>query len=129
MKIKILKIIFSKILNILLILLGIFYIPLQSIVIKQLDWSFRSIFVIIILSIISIITVIIGLFGLLRTNNPANRFNIFTINYNWKDKMKNSISEDPSQLFKLDSPDVNDIREKKINVLLKNEKERSRIQK
>jgi hypothetical protein len=44
-------------------------------------------------------------FLLIRTNHPNTRYNLFTINSNWKSRMDYSLSERPAQLFTLDPKD------------------------
>lgn len=72
---------------------------------------------------VSSVLFLFGFMSLLKTNNPATRFNPFTLNPNYKSEMKYTMNESPGQIFELDSPDENEVkrrnREKKINQLLK----------
>lgn len=108
------KCILSKIINITIIISSIALTPIEFY--NGLD---VTIFNVISLIIISSIVFTFGWMGLLQTNDPMNRYNPFTINKKWKDKMNSSISENPMQIFKLDEPGKDDLRNKKIENLLK----------
>jgi len=89
--------ILTKIINILIIAMGIGFTPFQYYYI-HLQISYGNL---IVLLLLSVFIFLIGWFGLLRTNNPARRYNPFTINKRWHNYGK-SIDEDPSQVFRLD---------------------------
>lgn len=108
------KCILSKIINIIIIISSILFTPLQFY--NGVD---VTIFNVITLIIISSFVFTVGWTGLLQTNDPINRYNPFTINKKWKDKMDLSISENPMQIFELDDPEKDDLRNKKIEKLLK----------
>lgn len=68
------------------------------------------------------IATFIGICLLLKTNNPLKRWNVFTINPKWSGKLTQSVSENPSQLFKFDKPSKEELikhnRDKNIDKLL-----------
>jgi len=72
---------------------------------------------------ISLIVFLVGWVGLLKTNNPLTRYNLFSMNPHFKNKMEHSISEDPSSFFRIDEATDNEKkqfnRDKKINKILK----------
>lgn len=59
-----------------------------------------------------------GMFSLLKTNSPDNRYNPFTINKNWKNKMEKSMMEDPGKFFTLDEKTKEKVRIDKINKII-----------
>jgi hypothetical protein len=104
------KIIAVKIVNCLIILSAISFTPYQWLNIPEQS---KTLLVFLVLLFISSVIFFIGYFGLIKTNNPLTRWNIFSINKSWKDTMQSSYSDNPSQLFDLDSPTDEDINEKK----------------
>lgn len=108
------KCVLSKIINIIIIISSIVFTPLQFY--NGVD---VTVFNVISLIVISSVVFTFGWMGLLQTNDPLNRYNPFTINKKWKDKMDSSISENPMQIFELDEPGKDDLRNKKIEKLLK----------
>lgn len=108
------KCIISKILNICIILLSISFIPSQIYI--GIDITIVSLISSI---VISCVIFSVGWMGLLQTNDPLNRYNPLTINKRWRDKMNSSVSENPFQIFQLDQPDIDDLRDDKIKKILK----------
>jgi len=102
--------IFTKIINILGIVISILILPyLISI---GIDLTFVNVLFGLLLSISYFI---FSLFGVLKTNDPDRRFNIFTLNKNWKSKMEKSFSENPSQISDLDEKSDSEIKRLKRN--------------
>ena len=73
-----------------------------------------------VLIFMSVVIFTLGFFELIKTNNPITRYNPLSFNPNWKNKMDKSMDEDPFQLFRLDNASKEDIRDKKIDKILKN---------
>lgn len=105
--------ILSKIINICIIISAIALTPSQIYLGVEID-----VFNIVSLVILSFIMGTIGVMGLLQTNDPLTRYNPFSINKKWRNKMNQSVSENPLQIFKLDEPDKDEVRDKKIDQLL-----------
>lgn len=105
--------IFTKITSIVIILMSLAFTPFQLYIGAQ-----KTPLTIILLIIMSSAIFTIGWFGLLKTNNPITRYNPFSINKKWKNQMAQSMNENPSQLFDLDRPDTDEIRNQKINQIL-----------
>ncbi len=107
--------ILTKIINIIIVISSILFAP-YHLLYNGVESNLLNI---ISLLFLSSILFIVGWVGLLRTNDPVNRYNPFTINRKWKNKMEYSMYEKPSQIFELDHPEKSDIRNKKIDTLLK----------
>jgi len=105
--------ILSKIINIVIIISAIALTPSQIYLGVEIN-----IFNIVSLIILSLMMGTIGVMGLLRTNDPLTRYNPLSINKKWRNKMNQSVSENPLQIFKLDEPDKDEIRDKKIDRIL-----------
>jgi hypothetical protein len=105
--------------SILLILGAFCFTPWQIYVLhlNKISVGFSSVSILIFMSFTFFI---FGFFELIKTNHPNTRYNPFSFNPNWKNKMEKSMDEDPSQLFRLEKPDKNFIRDKKIDKILKN---------
>ena len=100
----------TKIIDILIILLSFLLIPFE-LYLKHQQYILSDI---LLMLFISVIFFIFGWMQLLKTNNPTTRYNPFSLNPKFNNKMVKSMNEDPSQLFKLDNPIQPDIRNKKI---------------
>jgi len=78
--------------------------------------TFGAIIILLLISFIFIFP--IGWIGLLKTNNPITRYNPFSLNPKFKNKMDHSISDDPSGFFTLDEADELEIKKIKRNKAL-----------
>lgn len=111
-RLKTFEIILTKITGIFGVLISLGLTPFYFIL---FDLSFLYILGFLFMS--SIFTIVFW-FLLIKTNHPNTRYNLFSINPNWKSKMDHSLSENPAQLFELDPKDPNlekkRIREDKI---------------
>ena len=107
--------IICKIISIIGVFASIAFTPFQFIY-CGLEFNYVNLIVMIIVSCIFFLPTFLML---IKTNNPISRYNIFTVNPKWTGKMKGSMQENPSQLFEFDEPDKSDIRNKKINEILK----------
>lgn len=111
--------ILMKFIGLITVVTGILFTPFQVLYCfpvnnTKLDWiNISSIL------FISVVIIIFGLIEIIKTNNPVSRFNPFTINPKWRNKMDKSVSEDPSQLFNFDSPTKEDLRNSKIDKIIK----------
>jgi len=108
-------VILNKVLNILGIILGIAFTPIQYFI-CGLKFEYSNFIVLIILSFF-----IVSFFwlGLLKTNNPITRYNPFTINKKFKNTMEYSMEEKPGQLFEFDEPSDEEIKQKNRDKKLK----------
>lgn len=105
--------ILSKIINMGIIISAIALTPSQIYLGVAID-----VFNIVSLIILSFIVGAIGVMGLLQTNDPLTRYNPFSFNKKWRNKMNQSVSENPLQIFKLDEPSKDEVRNRKIDKIL-----------
>lgn len=60
----------------------------------------------------------VGCIGLLKTNNPITRYNPLSINKKWKNPWEIELNQNPLQIFKLDKPDKDEVRNRKIEDII-----------
>ena len=114
-KVDFISVILAKILNVVGIALGLSFTPIQYFY-CNLQFGYGNFIALI---IISIFIILFFWFGLLRTNNTVDRFNIFSINRRYKTKMEKSLNDDPSQIYRLDKPSEEEIKQKNREKKLK----------
>lgn len=104
----------AKFIGIMTVILGILFVPYELHFFKE-GSLIGAIFM-------GLVITTFGFISLLKTNNPLTRYNPFSLNPKWKNKM-DPINENPRELFRLDKPDEGEVkrisRDVKINKLLK----------
>jgi len=121
--------IITKLMSVVIMAMGIAYTPYCIWLFCYRAMYFRYVPSIDFSSLLVMIIISISIFGfgfltILKTNNPLTRYNIFTINRKWKNKMEKSIDQDPGQIYKFDRPDKQEViqrdRENRLKKLLNN---------
>lgn len=64
----------------------------------------------------------IGFSMLIKTNNPAYRWNLFTVDPSWDRKNHKSLDEAPGQIFEFNQPTKDQLRDKKVKEILRSDK-------
>ncbi len=108
----------TKITSLLLSLVSLAFGPF-SVIVNGVEPTLINV---LILVFISGMFFMVGFGLLLKTNNPAYRWNIFTVDPSWVGKMDKSFEEEPGQIFDFNKPTKDQLRDKKIKEVLRGDK-------
>jgi hypothetical protein len=110
--------IFTKIMALLLTMASLSYTP-YVILVDNVEPTLSNVLMSL---FISSMFFIIGFGLLIKTNNPAYRWNIFTLDPSWVGKMEKSLDEAPGQIFEFNQPTKDQLRDKKLKEILRGDK-------